>query len=208
MLPVGMLTASTALEACVSGGLLQNVAAAVSAALTPSVPLAMGTALVSLCVLETENIMKLLATPIIRLLLSLGAVAALIHLLQLQSPLLAATLAHKAVAPLLKPSVGLALGVAAATIAVVERDALAAAASKAAPGAADVIACAVLALVAFRTAMGPGASAMAHYRAVAAAKQAAAVTVVVAAPEVELPADPAALGELKTAAVTPAAVAV
>jgi hypothetical protein len=201
MLPFGMVTASTALEACVTGGLLQNAATAVSAALTPSVPLALGTLLVSLCVLETKNIMKLLANPVARLLLSLCAVGALVHLLQLLSPLLAATLAHKAVAPLLKPSVGLALGVAAATIAVLERDALAAAAAQAAPGVADVIASALLAMVAFRTAMGPGASALAHYREMAAAKQAAAaVNVVVAAPEVALPADPAALVEVKTAA--------
>ena len=204
MLPFGVLTVSTAMEACVSGGLLQSTASAVSAALTPSVPLALGTLLVSLIALETEGILKLLANPVVRFLLALGAVSAVAQLLLLQSPLIVSTLAHKAVAPLLKQSVGLALGVAAATVAVVERDALISAAAKAAPKAADVVAFVILALVAVRTAMGPGANALAHYRAVAAAKQSAAVAVVAAPAEVALSADHAALGGVNTAAVAPA----
>lgn len=175
LLPFGMAAASATLEAFVSGGAQHSVVGFLSSALAPSLPLGLGTLVVSVCLLELRAIEKALqTTPILRALLSAAAVAGFFVLLIVQRPLLFSTLAHKAVAPLLQPSVGLALSVAAVAVAAIEAPALGALVARIAPGLLDALLYAVLALVVVKTALGPGAAALAKYRAQAEAKQRAA----------------------------------
>jgi hypothetical protein len=178
-----MVAASATLEACLCG-VPSAIASALASSVAPSAPLALGTLFVSLTLLELQTIQNALQSPVLRALLTLAAIAGFAAVIAIQAPLVTATLAHKAVAPLLQPSVGLAVSVAVAVIAIVEAPALSGIAAGIAPKLADGIVWAILMLVAFRMAMGPGATALTKYREEAEAKQraAAAAAAIVVAP--------------------------
>jgi hypothetical protein len=184
LLPFGLAAASAVADATLTGGAcgVASVSAALGSALQPSVPLAVGTLVAGLTTLEWKAVCEAAKTPVVGVLAGLAAAAALGWLfVNTQLPLWQATLAHKAVAGLLKPSVGLALGVAAAVVAIVEAPALGALFASALPAAGDAVALALLALLAVRTAIGPGAEAVAHYQAQAASRAAAQAAAVEAA---------------------------
>jgi len=175
LMPVALLTASSALDVCLAGG--APLATAVSAALQPSVQLATLVLVSSLAVLERDALLSLLSKSATKVLLGTAAIAVLAWLLSLQAPLAMAVVAHKAFLPLTVPSVPLALGVGAAMLVALESQSLTAFASSVAPHVADLAVTLALAAIALQVAVLPGAQALLQARAAACTRTATAEVV-------------------------------